>query len=70
MVDFFSLPHPAHPLNPPLEQFYYYNLNYMLFKRGKEFERGLSPLSPEFPFPAINIRSIFTVSRAGEGIEG
>jgi hypothetical protein len=42
----------------------------MLFKRGKEFERGLRPLSPELPFPAIKICGLISVVLAGEGIKG
>jgi hypothetical protein len=41
-----------------------------MFERGKEFERGRSPLSPELPSPAINIFSLLPVSLAGEGIKG
>jgi len=39
-----------------------------LFKRGKEFERGRSPLSPELPSPAINICGFLPVSLAGEAL--
>jgi hypothetical protein len=38
----------------------------MMFKRGKEFERELRPLSPELPSPAINICSFLPAFLAGE----
>jgi len=41
-----------------------------MFERGKEFERGRSPLSPELPSPAINICDFLPVILAGEGIKG
>jgi hypothetical protein len=42
----------AHPLFPPLEQEYYLMLIIYLFKRGRNFERGRSPLSLKLPSPA------------------
>jgi hypothetical protein len=36
----------AHPLYPPLKQVYGQCSGFILFERGKEFERGLRPLSP------------------------
>jgi len=41
-----------------------------MFERGKEFERGLRPLSLELPSTAINIYGISPVILAGEGIKG
>jgi hypothetical protein len=41
-----------------------------MFERGREFERGRSPLSPELPSPAIDIFGILPVFPAGEGIKG
>jgi len=41
-----------------------------MFERGKEFERGLRPLSPELPFPSINIYGFLQLILAGEGIKG
>jgi len=41
-----------------------------MFERGKEFERGLRPLSSELPSPAINICGCLPVIPAGEGIKG
>jgi hypothetical protein len=38
-----------------------------MFKRGKELERGRSPLSPVLPSPAINIFNYVSMSLAGEG---
>jgi hypothetical protein len=43
---------------------------FIMFERGKEFERGLRPLSPELPSPAINICGFLPVILAGEGIKG
>jgi len=37
-----------------------------LFERGREFERGLCPLSLLLPSPAENINGLFNAS-AGEG---
>jgi oxygen-independent coproporphyrinogen-3 oxidase len=62
--------HKTHPLNPPLEQVYFHFPNYRLFQRGKELERGRSPLSSEFPSPAINTLEHFPIYPAGEGIRG
>jgi hypothetical protein len=41
-----------------------------LFERGREFERGRSPLSSKLPSPAINISENFSMYLAGEGIKG
>jgi hypothetical protein len=41
-----------------------------MFERGKELERGRSPLSPRLPFPANNIYGFIQVYQAGEGIKG
>jgi len=41
-----------------------------MFERGEEFERGLRPLSPELPSPAINICDFLPVILAGEGTKG
>jgi hypothetical protein len=38
-----------------------------MFKRGKEFERGHSPLSLKLPSPAINICGFLLTPEAGEG---
>jgi len=38
-----------------------------LFERGREYERGLRPLSPELPSPAIIIRDDLSMLLAGEG---
>jgi hypothetical protein len=43
---------------------------HILFERGKEFERGLRPLSSKLPSPAINIFEDLSMSPAGEGIQG
>jgi hypothetical protein len=43
------------PFYPPLKQEYFLFSHYLLFKRGREFERGRSPLSPVLPSPARNI---------------
>jgi hypothetical protein len=40
-----------------------------MFERGREFERGLRPLSSELPSPAINIFKQRSMSLAGEGIQ-
>jgi hypothetical protein len=40
-----------------------------LFERGKEFERGLRPLSPIFPSPTIYIQVLLYVS-GWRGIKG
>jgi hypothetical protein len=60
----------THPLYPPLEQFYSVYSYLYLFKRGREYERGLSPLSPGLPSPAINIYGCLPMIPAGEGIKG
>jgi hypothetical protein len=44
--------------------------HYLLFERGREFERGLRPLSPQLPSPAINIFKQRSMYPAGEGIQG
>jgi hypothetical protein len=41
-----------------------------MFERGKEFERGLRPLSLKLPFPAINTCGFLPTLPAGEGIKG
>jgi len=41
-----------------------------LFERGKEFERGRSPLSPELPSPANITGKKPQILMAGEGIKG
>jgi hypothetical protein len=41
-----------------------------VFERGREYERGLRPLSLELPSPAINICGFLSMSLAGEGIKG
>jgi len=41
-----------------------------LFERGREYERGLRPLSPELPSPAINVFEDLSMSLAGEGTKG
>jgi len=38
-----------------------------MFERGKEFERGLRPLSPELPSLAISICGFLPMILAGEG---
>jgi len=38
-----------------------------MFERGKEYERGRSPLSPKLPSPAINICDFLPVIPAGDG---
>jgi hypothetical protein len=37
-----------------------------LFERGRDFERGLRPLSLTHPSPAINIYEFLTMFPAGE----
>jgi hypothetical protein len=54
----------------PLKQVYLYWSVFIIFERGREFERGLCPLSPELPSPAINICGLLPVLLAGEGIKG
>jgi hypothetical protein len=39
-----------------------------LFKRGRKYERGLRPLSPELPSSGINIYDCLHMIPAGEGI--
>jgi hypothetical protein len=41
-----------------------------MFERGKEYERGLRPLSPKLPSAAINIPGLLPTLLAGEGIKG
>jgi hypothetical protein len=41
-----------------------------LFKRGRNFERGRSPLSLILPSPAMNICGYFSMPLAGEGTKG
>jgi hypothetical protein len=41
-----------------------------MFKRGRDFERGLGPLSPELPSPAVNFCGFLSVILAGEEIKG
>jgi hypothetical protein len=41
-----------------------------MFERGKEFERGRSPLSLKLPSPAINTCGFLPMLQAGEGIKG
>jgi len=41
-----------------------------MFDRGKEFERGLRPLSSSLPSPATNIYDDLSTLLAGEGIQG
>ena len=57
----------THPLAPPLKQVCLLRSILILFERGKELERGLSPLSSKLPFPAINACSFVPVILAGEG---
>jgi hypothetical protein len=38
-----------------------------LFERGRDFERGLRPLSLTLPSPAINIYEFLPMFPAGEG---
>jgi hypothetical protein len=40
-----------------------------MFERGREFERGRSPLSPQLPSPATNIFRPHSMYLAGEGIK-
>jgi hypothetical protein len=40
------------------------------FKRGREFERGRSPLSSKLPSPAMNIFIHRLMHPAGEGTQG
>jgi hypothetical protein len=42
---------------------------FIMFERGKEYERGLRPLSTQLPSPAINTRGLLTMISAGEGIK-
>jgi hypothetical protein len=60
----------AHPLYPPLEQVYFSRSYFILFKRGKEFERWRSPHSFKLPSPAVNICGFFMIPAAGERIKG
>jgi hypothetical protein len=41
-----------------------------MFERGREFERGLRPLSLILPSPTINICGFVPVILAGGGIKG
>jgi hypothetical protein len=41
-----------------------------MLKRGREFERGLRPLSPELPSPARINPGYITTFQAGGGIKG
>jgi hypothetical protein len=41
-----------------------------MFERGREFERGHSPLSLKLPSPAINTCGLSSMPLAGEGIKG
>jgi len=41
-----------------------------MFERGREFERGLRPLSSRLPSPAINSCGFLLAFQAGEGIKG
>jgi hypothetical protein len=45
-------------------------LNNILFKRGREFERGRSPLSPELPSPARDSDKKSEILMTGEGTQG
>jgi hypothetical protein len=65
MVDFIYL-----PLLSPSQTGVSLVLNLSCLRGGKEFERGLRPLSPELPFPAINICGFLQLILAGEGIKG
>jgi hypothetical protein len=38
-----------------------------MFERGKEYERGLRPLSFGLPFPAIDIFGGLRIRMAGKG---
>jgi hypothetical protein len=42
----------THPLYPPLKQLNVRRSVFSLFERGREYERGLRPLSPVLPSPA------------------
>jgi hypothetical protein len=46
-----------------------YHSGFIMAKRGREFERGLRPLSLKLPSPA-NMNTGFTMFQAGEGIQG
>jgi hypothetical protein len=67
---YFGLISDTHPLYPPLKQVQLIYSIFPMFERGKELERGRSPLSPELPSPAINIYGVLPVFPAGEGIKG
>jgi hypothetical protein len=41
--------------NPPLKQVYILCPNDTMFERGREFERGLRPLSLKLPSPSKNL---------------
>jgi hypothetical protein len=58
----------THPLYPPLEQVYTICPYEYLFKRGREYERGRSSLSPELPSLAINICGCLPKNLAGEEV--
>jgi hypothetical protein len=47
----------------------YFALTFLLFKRGREYERGRSPLSLKLPSPAIKTTG-YKINLAGEGIKG
>jgi hypothetical protein len=58
------------PYVPLSNRFIIVNPRLTMFKRGRDFERGLRPLSPELPSPAVNICGFLSVILAGEGIKG
>jgi hypothetical protein len=55
------------PLYPPLKQVCLLHSILMMFERGKELERGRSPLSSILPSPAIYACGFLPVILAGEG---
>ena len=56
-----------HLSSPPLKQQDSIRWKVCLFERGKNFERGRSPLSLTLPSPAINIYEFMPMFPAGEG---
>jgi hypothetical protein len=64
-VDFIYLP-PLSPFQTGLK----IGQIFIMFEKGREFERGLHPLSSKLPSLAINNCGLLPVSPAGEGIKG
>ena len=56
----------THPLVPPLKQTYFLSRANLLFERGRNFKRGLRPLSLTLPSPAINNYEFLPMFPAGE----